>query len=122
MAPKFSKVAKKPAMSLTTVKKRPAGRLSLKARCCETEWSEKEFQLKAFCKTLWQKNGLRKKDGFPPLTIATSCSGVGTVVHVLNEMLGKENVTEIFAVERDPAAAAFYLKNFSPDHLFQERD
>ena len=116
MAPKCRTAPKAKGIKKFALK-RPAARRQMTEEPINV--TEEPFDLKAFTKQLWHDCGLIKKKNVPRLTVATSCSGVGTAIHVLNELIGKENVDEIFAVERDPAAVAFLLKNFNPGHVFQ---
>ena len=82
-----------------------------------------KFKLKKFVRGLWQKAGYRLTDSrrWPILRVSTSCSGTGTPIYVLQAMLGKEWVQELYAVERDPAAVSFLIRNFDPGCVFQER-
>lgn len=84
----------------------------------------KNFKLKRFLGDIWRRGGyeLTEKTHWKVLKLATSCSGAGTVVHVLQAALGAEWVHELFAVEREPAAVAFLMRNYSPDCIFQDRD
>jgi len=52
------------------------------------------------------------------LILSTGCSGAGTPTYAARAVLGKKNVTEIWAAECDQSAAHFLVVNCKPAHVF----
>ncbi|CAE7386334.1 unnamed protein product [Symbiodinium sp. CCMP2592] len=119
MAPKAKRAGSK---KTRTLKRPAAAKPRARPEPVLPNITEDKFCLKTFISDLWRALNIRKTDkaSWSVLEVATSCSGVGTPIHCLGMMLGKEWIRELYAVEQDPAAAQFLMTNFEPLHVFQE--
>ena len=82
------------------------------------------FDFQTFLQELWAGAGYQVSDksGWKPLEVFTGCSGLGTPVWVLCQILGAGYVHEIGAVEMDSAACLFMMRNLSPKHIFADME
>ena len=63
----------------------------------------------------YARNPLRTK-----LRLVTGCSGTGSPTVVTQSMLGPDCVEELFASERNQAAALFLIRSCQPEHVFMD--
>ena len=77
-----------------------------------SSFTHANFNLKEFVQALWRAGGYAPTGKQETLAIFEGCAGTGTPGHVLEVALGSERVLRIGAVEKDPAAVNFLMRNF----------
>ena len=122
MGKRAQPVGKKASPKGKAILKRPAAKAAARPVPTNAVCLDGKFNLKKYVKEVMDVNRLRftDKSTWNPLQLTTSCSGAGTVTHVLESMLGRRYVNEVFACEKSKSACVFLLKNFNPGCIFED--